>query len=82
VVLVAPNGRDLFTVSVHGGTERPVRSDSSQKSSPIYSPDGREILYSTSAPQPTTRIVRLSLRARPRSIAPSFGELSWQPLTG
>jgi TolB protein len=82
VVFVAPNGRDLFTVSVDGGTDRRVRSDTQQKSSPVYSPDGREILYSTSAAQATTRIVRLSLRARPRTIAPSFGELSWQPLAG
>lgn len=77
VVYVAPNGRDLYKVSVHGGTARKLRTDSDPKSDPAFSPDGRSVIY---VERSATRAVSATKGGREREIGPAASELAWQPL--
>jgi Tol biopolymer transport system component len=77
VVYVAPNGRDLYKVSVHGGSARKLRTDSDPKSDPTFSPDGRSVIY---VERSATRAVSATKGGRERGIGPAVSELAWQPL--
>ena len=75
VVFVSSDGRTIFTSSIHGGRKRRVVRDASLKSSPVYSPDGRAIVYST-----TAGLWKVSVKGgRPRRISTVGGVVAWQP---
>jgi TolB protein len=75
VVFVSADGKTIFTTSLHGGTRHRVVRDSRRKSSPVYSPDGRSIVYSTS-----TGLWKVSAKGgHAKRIAAGSGAVSWQP---
>jgi Tol biopolymer transport system component len=75
VVFVSADGKAIFTTSLHGGSRHRVVRDSRIKSSPVYSPDGHSIVYSTSA-----GLWKVSAKGgRPKRIAAGSGAVSWQP---
>ena len=76
MVYVAPNGRDLYKVSLHSNT-RNLRTDSDPKSDPTFSPDGRSVIY---VERSATRAVSATKGGREREIGPAASELAWQPL--
>jgi len=47
VVFVSDDGKAIYAVSLHGGRLHRVVRDSRAKSSPVFSADGRSIVYST-----------------------------------
>lgn len=75
VAFVSADSRAIFTTSLHGGTRHLVVRDSRAKSSPVYSPDGRSIVYSTSA-----GLWKVTARGgHAKRIAAGSGAVSWQP---
>jgi Tol biopolymer transport system component len=75
VVYVAPNGRDLYKVSIHGGTARRLKSDKDQKREPLFSPDGQRILYVTAT---ATRTIPAKKGGRVQSLGAPVSQPSWQ----
>jgi Tol biopolymer transport system component len=75
VVYVAPNGRDLFKVSIHGGTARKLKSDSDPKREPVFSPDGQRILYVTDA---ATRTIAAKKGGHVQSLGAPVSQPAWQ----
>jgi Tol biopolymer transport system component len=75
VVYVAPNGRDLYKVSIHGGTARKLRSDTDQKREPVFSPDGQRILYVTDR---ATRTIAAKKGGDVRSLGAPVSQPAWQ----
>jgi Tol biopolymer transport system component len=75
VVYVAPNGRDLYKVSIYGGTEHKLKSDAEQKHEPIFSPDGQRILYVTSS---ATKTIPAKKGGRPQSLGAPVSQPAWQ----
>ena len=75
VVYVAPNGRDLYQVSIYGGAARKLRSDDDQKQSPVFSPDGQRILYVTSR---ATRTIAAKKGGDVKSLGAAVSEPAWQ----
>jgi TolB protein len=75
VAFVSADGKAIYTTSLHGGRRHPVVRDVRVKTSPVYSPDGRSIVYSTSA-----GLWRVSSKGgHAKRIAAGSGSLSWQP---
>jgi Tol biopolymer transport system component len=73
VAFVSGDGKAIYTTSLHGGRRHRVVRGSAAKSSPVYSPDGRSIVYSTAR-----GLWRVSARGgHPRRIAASSGPASW-----
>jgi Tol biopolymer transport system component len=75
VVFVSADGTTIYTTSPRGGNKHRVVRDSSAKSSPVFSPDGRAIVYSTSS-----GLWRVSAKGgHPRRIAGGGGYVAWRP---
>jgi Tol biopolymer transport system component len=75
VVYVGPNGRDLYKVSIYGGTARRLGSDTEPKSSPVFSPDGQRLLYVT----PTaTRTIAAKKGGHVQQLGAPISQASWQ----
>jgi Tol biopolymer transport system component len=75
VAFVSADGTTIFTMSLHGGKKHRVVRDASVKSSPVYSPDGRAIVYSTGG-----GLWKVSAKGgRPRRISTAGGFVAWQP---
>jgi Tol biopolymer transport system component len=75
VVFVSADGRTIQTVSIRGGKKHRVVGDGRLKGSPVFSPDGRQIVYSASG---ALWIVNAS-GGRPHRIAAGSGFLAWRP---
>jgi TolB protein len=76
VAFVSGDRRTIYTTSVHGGNKHRVIHDASAKSSPVFSPDGRTIVYSTSGGLWKVR----AKGGRPTRIgAAADAYLAWQP---
>jgi len=75
VVYVAPNGRDLYKVSIYGGTARKLKSDDDQKREPVFSPDGQRILYVTDS---ATRTIAAKKGGRVQSLGAPVSQPVWQ----
>ena len=81
LAFVSADGTTIYTVSLHGGTKHRVVHDALPKASPVYSPDGKKIAYSTGGPNPGIWVVRAKGHHRkPKRIASSTGYVTWQPL--
>jgi Tol biopolymer transport system component len=76
VVFVSADGRALYTTSLHGGKRHLVVRDARPKSSPVYSPNGRSIVFSTGA-----GLWRVSAKGghAKRIAAGGAAAVSWQP---
>ncbi len=77
VAFVSSDGKAIYTTSIHGGSKHRVVRDSAQKSSPVFSPNGRWIVYSTGAGLWKVRVK--GKHSKPKRIAKSSGYVSWQP---
>jgi Tol biopolymer transport system component len=75
VVYVAPNGRDLYKVSIYGGTARKLKSDDDQKREPVFSPDGQRILYVTDS---ATRTIAAKKGGHVQSLGAPVSQPVWQ----
>lgn len=75
VAFVSPDGTTIFTVSLYGGSQHRVVRDAAPKSSPVFSPDGRSIVYSTA-----NGLWRVKAKGgKPKRIANVAGPVAWQP---
>jgi len=75
VAYVSGDGTTIFTTSIHGGRKHRVVRDARAKGSPVYSPDGRAIVYSTSS-----GLWKVSVKGgRPHRISTVGGFVAWQP---
>jgi len=75
VAFVSADGKAIYTVSARGGRTHRVVRDARAKSSPVYSPNGRSIVYSAAG-----ALWRVSAKGgKPARIASGGGQLSWQP---
>jgi Tol biopolymer transport system component len=75
VVFVSPDGTTIYTMGLSGASPHRVVRDASVKSSPVYSPDGRSIVYSTGS-----GLWKVNAKhGKPKRIAAGGGPLSWQP---
>jgi len=72
---VAPNGRDLYKVSIYGGTARKLKSDEEQKHDPVFSPDGQRILYVTGT---ATRTIAAKKGGHLQSLGAPVSQPVWQ----
>lgn len=73
---------DIFTVSIHGGKRKRLTNDALTETTPVYSPDGRLIVFATGGGKGRrngTWTISASGKHRSR-IGPPRGALSWQPL--
>jgi Tol biopolymer transport system component len=75
VVYVAANGRDLYKVSIYGGTARKLKSDDDQKREPVFSPDGQRILYVTDS---ATRTIAAKKGGHVQSLGAPVSQPVWQ----
>jgi Tol biopolymer transport system component len=76
------NGSDIFTVSIHGGARTRLTPDALAESTPVYSPDGKRIVFATSGGRGRrngTWTISASGKHRHR-IGPPRASLCWQPL--
>ena len=75
VVFVSGSGQAIYTVSVHGGTLHRVVRSASVKGSPVFSPSGHSIVYSTG-----DGLWKVAAKGgHAKRIATGGGSLSWQP---
>jgi Tol biopolymer transport system component len=75
VAYVSADGTAIYTTSIRGGSKHRVVRDSTMKSSPVFSPDGRVIVYSTAG-----GLWKVSVKGgRARRIATAGGFVAWQP---
>jgi len=75
VVYVSADGRTIYTTSIRGGRKHRVVRDASIKSSPVFSPDGRAIVYSTGS-----GLWKVSAKGgRAKRVSASGGFVAWQP---
>ena len=79
VTFVSTDGTTIFTVSLHGGRKHRVVHNALPKSSPVYSPDGKKIAYSTGGSKPGIWVVKAK-GGKPKRITSVSGAASWQPL--
>jgi TolB protein len=77
VAFVSGDGEAIYTTSIHGGSRHRVVRDSHQKASPVFSPNGHWIVYSTSAGLWKVRVK--GRHGKPKRIASHSGYVSWQP---
>lgn len=76
VVYVSSDGTTIYTTSLYGGSQHRVVRDSSVKTSPVFSPDGRAIVYSTGSGLWKVR----ARGGRPHRIAAGGSAyVAWQP---
>jgi Tol biopolymer transport system component len=76
VVYIGPNGRDLYKVSVYGGTARKLKADADPKHTPIFSPDGQSILFVSG----TTRTIAAKKGGHEKQLGPAVSQPAWQAL--
>lgn len=75
VAFVSADGTTILTTSLYGGKKHRVVRDATPKSSPVFSPDGRWIVYSTSA-----GLWKVKAKGgKPTRIAGAAGPVAWQP---
>jgi Tol biopolymer transport system component len=75
VVYVSADGTAIYTTSIHGGRKHRVVRDASVKGSPVFSPSGRAIVYSTA-----NGLWKVSVKGgRAKRIAGAGGFVAWQP---
>jgi TolB protein len=73
VAFVSADGTTIYTTSLHGGSKQRVVRDRRPKTSPVFSPDGRTIVYSTNV-----GLWRVSAKGgRATRIAAGSGYLGW-----
>jgi Tol biopolymer transport system component len=76
VAFVSSDGTTIYTTSLRGGTKHRVVHDGSLKSSPVFSPDGRAIVYSAGG-----GLWKVSAKGgRPKRIGTGgAANVAWQP---
>jgi TolB protein len=75
VAFVSGDGKAIYTTSLHGGRKRRVARGASVKTSPVFSPDGRSIVYSAGG-----GLWKVSAKGgKPKRIAAATGYVAWQP---
>jgi Tol biopolymer transport system component len=78
IAYVSADGRSIFTAGLSGRGRHRVVRDSRAKASPVYSPDGRSIAYSTSGPGAGLWVVSAK-GGKPKRISRGTGSVAWQP---
>lgn len=78
IVYVSADGRSIYTAGLRGRGRHRVVRDSREKASPVYSPDGRSIAYSTSGRGAGLWIVSAK-GGKPGRISRATGSVAWQP---
>ncbi len=78
IVYVSADGRSIYTAGLSGRGRHRVVRDSRAKASPVYSPDGRTIAYTTSGPGAGLWTVSAK-GGKPKRISSATGSVAWQP---
>lgn len=73
VAFVSPDGNTIFTTSLYGGRQHRVVRDATPKSSPVFSPDGRWIVYSAGG-----GLWKVKAKGgKPKRVAFAAGPVAW-----
>jgi Tol biopolymer transport system component len=78
IAYVSVDGHSIYTAGLRGRGRHRVLRDSRAKASPVYSPDGRSIAYSTSGRGAGLWIVSAK-GGKPKRISRGTGSVAWQP---